>query len=86
MLYKLYVLYAPEHDKIFTGVTNSITDRMVEHNGNEPGNWTSTYKPWSLVHIELFNNEGEAEKRETFFETSAGIDYVRQEILPLFTF
>ncbi|MCF8226425.1 MAG: GIY-YIG nuclease family protein [Bacteroidales bacterium] len=86
MIYKVYVLYAPEHDRLFTGMTSSLSDRMVSHNGDEPEDWTTVYKPWTLVHMELFNNEDEALHRETFLESPPGQDYVRSDILPLFNF
>ena len=86
MLYKVYILYAPEHDKLFTGMTSSLIDRMAFHNGNEPEDWTSVYKPWTLVHMELFNDEREAEIREAYFEDPNGENYIRENILPLFDF
>ena len=86
MLFKVYILYAPVHDKLFTGMTSSLIDRMASHNGNEPEDWTSVYKPWTLVHMELFNDEKEATRRESYFENVAGESYVREYILPLFEF
>ena len=86
MLYKVYILYATQHDKLFTGLTGSLIDRMVSHNGDDPEDWTSVYRPWTLVHMELYNDEHEAGKREAFFESEAGMAYIREYILPLFDF
>ena len=86
MLFKVYVLYSPNHDKLFTGLTTSLSDRMISHNGEGPDDWTAGYKPWTLVHMELFNDEHEAFLRETFLESSSGQEYVRTDVLPLFNF
>ena len=86
MLYKVYILYATQHDKLFTSMTSSLIDRMASHNSNELEDWTSVYKPWTLVHMELFKDEHEAYQRELFFESSAGEEFVREFILPLFEF
>lgn len=86
MMYKVYVLYSPDHDKLFTGMTTSLIDRMMSHNGNEPEDWTSVYRPWTLVHMELFGDESDAIIRESFFESSGGQDYLRENVLPLFQF
>ncbi len=86
MLYKLYILYAPVHERLFVGVTSSLTDRMKAHNSNNPEDWTSVYKPWTLVHMELFNEPEEASQRERFFESADGEAYVKDNILPLFQF
>lgn len=86
MLFKLYILYATRHDKLFTGVTTSLIDRMKSHNSDEAEDWTGVYKPWTLVHMEIFNDESDALFRETFFKSPAGEAYVRKDILPLFDF
>jgi putative endonuclease len=86
MQYKVYILYATHHDRLFTGMTSSLTDRMESHNGDEPEDWTTVYKPWTLVHMELFNTESEAYQRELFFESEAGNTYLREYVLPLFEF
>lgn len=86
MIYKVYVLYSPKHNKLFTGLTTSLCDRMLSHNGDEPDDWTSGYKPWTLVHMELFIDESDAVIRESYLESDGGQDYVRDSILPLFEF
>lgn len=86
MIYKVYVLYSPEHDKLFTGFTTSLIDRMYSHNNESADEWTSMYRPWTLVHMELYNEEDEALLRETYLESESGQEYVREDVLPLFEF
>ncbi len=86
MLYKVYVLYAPSHNKLFIGLTTGLGDRMVSHNGAGGDDWTNEFKPWTLIHMELFDNEDEATLRKTFFDGPNGHSYIRSDILPLFDF
>ena len=76
MLYKVYVLYSPNHDRLFTGMTTSLSDRMISHNGDAPDDWTSGYKPWTLVHMELFDEE---ELKQQAAEMGKGVEYIRGE-------
>lgn len=86
MQFKVYVLYSSHHDKLFTGMTASLVDRMMAHNGSEVEDWTTVYKPWTLVHMELFDDEADAALRESFLESASGQEYLRSDILPLFQF
>ena len=86
MQFKVYVLYSLKFDKLFTGMTTSLTDRMITHNGEEPDDWTSGFRPWTLVHMELYQEKIDAVLRESFFESEVGQTYIREDILPLFEF
>jgi putative endonuclease len=86
MIYKVYVLYSPKHDKLFTGLTTSLIDRMYSHNEENADEWTSVYRPWTLVHMELYNDENEALLRESYLESELGQEYVKEDVLPLFSF
>lgn len=67
-------------------MTSSLSDRMISHNGDSPEDWTTGFKPWTLIHMELYNDEDEALLRETYLESVSGQKYIRNDILPLFTF
>lgn len=86
MLFKVYILYSLKYDKLFQGMTTSLIDRMTSHNGDDADDWTSAYRPWTLVHMELFNDEADALLREQYFESEEGVEHVRTDILPLFDF
>ncbi|MEX0982430.1 MAG: GIY-YIG nuclease family protein [Bacteroidales bacterium] len=86
MLYKVYVLYSPSFNKLFIGLTTGLGDSMVSHNGAGDDDWTNAFKPWTLIHMELFNDETEALLRKTYLESQDGLAYVRSDILPLFDF
>lgn len=86
MMYKVYVLYSPSHDKLFTGLTTGLIDRMQVHNSDSPDEWTTVYRPWTLVHMELFSKKDDALMRETFLDGEGGHHYIREAVLPLFRF
>lgn len=86
MDYKVYVLYSPKYDRLFVGLTTTLTERMAVHNSDNDDEWTSGYRPWTLVHMELFNNEDDALFRETYLDSEGGKKYIRENILPLFNF
>lgn len=86
MSYKVFVLYSYPHDKLFVGYTTSLTDYMITMNVMESDNALYQYRPWTLIHMELFISEDEAMVREGFLKQDMGQDYVRREILPMFDF
>lgn len=86
MIYKVYVIYSPHHDRLFTGLTTSLTDCMKRHNSDNPEEKTTSYRPWTLVHMELFGNEGDALLRKTYLDGKGGQHYIREQVLPMFDF
>jgi len=51
---------------VYTGQTTDVGRRLAQHNGEKPGGakFTRGRGPWKLVHVEAFENVGEALKRE----------------------
>lgn len=86
MNYKVFVLYSYKFDRIYVGYTTSLTDYMVTMNVMESDNPLYEFRPWTLVHMELFATEEEAMVREGFLKQDLGQDYIRREILPMFDF
>jgi hypothetical protein len=86
MSYKVFVLYSYPHDKLFVGYTTSLTDYMVTMNVMESENPLYEFRPWTLIHMELFVTEDEAMVRDGFLKQEMGQDYIRREILPMFDF
>jgi putative endonuclease len=62
-IYCIYIL-ASRSRSLYTGVTNNLERRMIEHrNGLIPG-FTSQYRNFRLVHFEAFANIRDAIARE----------------------
>ena len=86
MTYKVFVLFSSAHNKLFVGYTESLTDFMITMNVMESDNPLYEFRPWTLIHMELFLTESEAMVREGFLKRDIGQDYIRREILPMFDF
>jgi putative endonuclease len=86
MSYKVFVLYSNKHDRLYVGYTTSLTDYMITMNVMESDNPLYQYRPWTLIHMELFVAEEEAMVREGFLKQDMGQEYIRREILPMFEF
>jgi putative endonuclease len=83
---KVFVLYSHPHDRLFVGLTTSLTDYMITMNVMESDNPLFEFRPWTLIHMELFVSEDEAVLREGFLKQEIGQAYIRREILPMFEF
>ncbi|MCL4539408.1 MAG: GIY-YIG nuclease family protein [Bacteroidetes bacterium] len=62
-MYKVYILYSKRTDRYYTGSTEDLENRLIEHNSGE----TKSIKPgipWQLVHAEEFPTRPEAVRRE----------------------
>jgi len=86
MSYKVFVLYSYPHDKLYVGYTTSLTDYMITMNVMETENLLFEFRPWTLIHMELFVSEDEAMVRSGFLQQEIGQDYIRREIIPMFDF
>jgi len=66
--------------KIYIGQTNDLVRRMEEHNVTGV-NYTSKHRPWALIYSEAYDKRSDAMRREKFFKTGAGRDWIKKNIL-----
>ncbi len=62
--YYVYTLINKRHTVFYTGVTNNICRRTIEHKHGQGGKFTSTDQVHKLVYIEVFNDISEAIAQE----------------------
>ena len=48
MSYFVYIIFSASYNKYYTGHTQDLDNRLLEHNSGE-GNFTSKCSPWILV-------------------------------------
>jgi len=79
-MYKVYVLYSSQFDKIYVGFTNHLENRFKSH--NELGNkgWTIKFRPWVIIHTENFDTKSAAMRREKQLKSAMGRTYIRELI------
>lgn len=58
--YTVYVLHSEKYDKIYTGRTSDLKERFKSHNELGTKGWTIHFRPWKIVHTEVFATKAEA--------------------------
>jgi putative endonuclease len=78
MEFAVYILYSNVYDKTYVGFTTSIIQRFYSHNYFATKGYTQKYRPCIVVHLEFFQNKTEALKREKWFKSDAGRDFIKE--------
>jgi putative endonuclease len=76
-MWYVYVLYSPSSTKTYTGFTNNVERRLMEHNVTEATGFTLRYRPWTLMHSEPFESKADAIKREKFLKSGKGRELIK---------
>ena len=66
--------------KIYIGQTYNLKKRVEEHNTTGFG-YTSKFRPWKLIHSEIFSTRQKAIIREKYLKTGAGRDWIKINIM-----
>ncbi|MDP4010078.1 MAG: GIY-YIG nuclease family protein [Candidatus Shapirobacteria bacterium] len=75
-MYFVYILKSLKTDELYKGITNDLQRRIIEHNSNK--NIGSRGKgPWRLVYFEEHSNRIEARKREKYFKSGSGREFLK---------
>ncbi|MFC1555320.1 GIY-YIG nuclease family protein [candidate division KSB1 bacterium] len=62
--YYVYILTNKNNSVIYTGMTNNLNRRLIEHTNGLINGFTKDYKVIKLVHFEEFSYVNDAIKRE----------------------
>jgi len=62
-MYTVYILYSQKLDKYYIGSTGDLEGRLARHHSAKQG-FTSTGRPWILVHKEAYATKTEGLTRE----------------------
>ena len=81
MQFTVYVLYSVGYDKIYVGYTSGLESRLRSHNELSTKGWTIKFRPWNLVHYEIFESKTLALKREKELKSYQGRLFIRNVIL-----
>jgi len=77
-MFTVYVLYSEKFEKIYIGYTSSIEERLRAHNELATKGWTIKFRPWRLIHSELFESKANAMRREKELKTAKGREWIWQ--------
>ncbi len=75
MTYHAYVLINTE-GLFYKGSTNDLQKRINEHNTGV-SKYTKRKGPWKLFYSEVFETRREAVKRELFFKSGKGREFLK---------
>jgi putative endonuclease len=79
MPFAVYIIKSITTGKLYTGQTHMLAERLLQHNdGSSP--YTKNRGPWVLLYKEEFATRSEAMKREKFFKTGKGREFLKNKI------
>lgn len=70
-MFYAYVLISCDGRKTYTGHTSDIEKRLAVHNNGEVAS-SKKYRPYEVMHCEVFKTLKEAKSKEMFFKSSLG--------------
>ncbi len=70
-MWYVYIMLSIVTGRLYVGVSADVDRRHAQH---ERGNVRSTkaYRPWVVVHVEVFTSKREALQRERYLKSAAG--------------
>ena len=77
--YSVYIIQSQEGFR-YTGMTEDLEKRIAEHNDKKLSFWTKRGSSWELIYKEEFNNKTDALKREKWFKSGVGREYLNKMI------
>lgn len=75
-MFYVYVLESQKDSRLYKGFTNDLDKRIAEHNSGKNKS-TKGFIPWKLVYFEEFENLNEAVKREKYFKSGSGREFLK---------
>ncbi|SDA90516.1 putative endonuclease [Algoriphagus alkaliphilus] len=81
----VYILYSPSSGKTYTGMTSDLITRFQFHNSKSTKGFTIRFRPWTVIHVEFFDQKMQALKREKDLKSGKGRDWIKKQIIPDFT-
>lgn len=78
-MFYTYVLKSVKFNKFYTGYTENLEKRLLEHN-NKLNYYSKRYAPWRVVYFEKFYTQEEAIKREKYFKSAAGRNWLKKNV------
>ena len=74
-----YVLYSEKNARFYVGSSkdDGAQPRIKGHNAGKVKS-SKAFRPWSLIHEEIFPNYTEARKRENFLKSGQGRQWIKE--------
>jgi len=75
-MYSVYVLKSASDNRLYVGMSGNVERRVSEHNNGYVFS-TKAYRPWLLVYSEAVTSRIEARKREKYFKSGSGKEFLK---------
>jgi len=75
-MYTVYVLYSEKYNRLYIGFTSDIQNRILSHNQLGKKGFTLKFRPWKLIHTEVFPSQKEAMARERQLKSGQGRKWI----------
>jgi putative endonuclease len=82
MSYFVYIIFSKACNNFYTGHTQDLENRILEHNSGE-GNFTSRCSPWTLVWAITLSSRGEAMKLENKIKRRGAKRFLDDNLIPI---
>ena len=76
----VYILFSEKHHKTYVGFTSNLIERFKSHNYLSKKGFTIKFRPWEVIYVAFFTTKSEALKREKFFKTGKGREFIKEMI------
>lgn len=74
-----YVLLC-DNGSFYKGFTNNLDKRYKRHCSGDGAEYTKKHKPLGVIYYEIFSSEDDAVKREKYFKSGSGRDWLKEKI------
>jgi putative endonuclease len=74
-MFTVYILLSEKDNNRYIGFTDDMERRLTEHNLGKVKS-TKNRRPLKLIYIEQYENKSDAMKREKYFKTHSGRNFL----------
>ncbi|HVZ58436.1 MAG TPA: GIY-YIG nuclease family protein [Patescibacteria group bacterium] len=78
-MFSTYILISREKQKTYTGHTDNLKRRLIEHNSGR-STFSKRHVPWIVLYEELFETKKESIKKERYFKSAAGRRWIKKNL------
>lgn len=78
-MFYVYILKSQKFNKYYTGQTKNLANRIKVHNLGKTKS-IKAYIPFELIYFEEFSTRTEAVKREKYFKSGSGREFVKKQV------
>ena len=81
-MFYVYILKSKKYpNKVYTGFSKNLKQRLIDHNKISNKGYTKQFQPWEIVTYVCFSSEKLAREFEKYLKTGSGIAFMRKRLL-----